>query len=228
VRAEIGKRHEDKQGELASREKIANESNLTTLVTAAMSKDPAAARLILARLGPGQGIQLPPDLPLPAGEEDPQIARDREAGERSIKLAKIEADKETARAKIAAEKEIAREKIKSAEDIALDKCRNDAKVALVVAGADTQAKIELDKNAGQRDKERMEFEAKNPGVAAVKKDTEKKANAEMAALLKGQEALGKAIADLVMILAKPTTKETVITPAGDGGFKMKTTERTLQ
>lgn len=56
---ELGKRHEDKEREFASKEKIANEGNITSLLTAAMGHDPLLSHAIARQLGPGQGFQTP-------------------------------------------------------------------------------------------------------------------------------------------------------------------------
>jgi hypothetical protein len=85
---ELGKRHEDKEKEMGSKEKIAHEGNMTKMILEAMKKDPNIALAVLKNLAAGQGIRLPDDLKVGPDKEGEREKMRHERG-KAIDVAKI-------------------------------------------------------------------------------------------------------------------------------------------
>ena len=200
---ELGKRHEDKSHELASKEKIAHEGNLTTITTAAMSKDPAVARVILQKLGPGQGFQLPVDLP---PLDDGKDAAKEQAGAKEA--AQREAQEKDAERKIKLEVV----KVGATKDIALEELRHRHAKEI----AEHTAKL-----ARETEEHKQGVPAK---IDAVKTDPLKKVVEELAQVVK--ESL-KATKELAEVIANPPDKVKTarFTKDKNGNFVMEATEK---
>lgn len=101
---ELGKRHEDKDKERGSKEKIAHEGNMTSVILEAMKKDPQIALAVLKNLAAGQGIRLPEDLKVgedPAQKERMEKDKMRHDRGKAIDVAKIGALGKVAVAEVA-------------------------------------------------------------------------------------------------------------------------------